>query len=270
MPRIGSWVSASVALLACTTVLAGCDLVGSAPTTAAATRTPAATPTPSPELNGGYLSATPTDAEYLDLTETGTAITGSYERTFEGTSPQPPTGQSQNGSVNGSQAGSQLSLTITLPGGSVVSVSGAVASDGTLNLAFPQPDGALQSLTLAPATTAGYNSAEAVVQTNASAEDSVSYWMSQAQTSGACTVAVSNTEASATLVGSDALSMCETAIHAGFVSASTVNSNATTVVCVYSVNSSRVGVTDGGGLAVGTRLCGQLSSMAFPSASPPS
>jgi len=262
MLRFVSWACASVVSLGCAAALAGCDLAGSAPTTAAPTATPA------PEVSGGYLSATPTDAEYLDITETGTTITGSYERTFEGTSPQPPTAQSENGSVSGSQAASQLSL--TLSGGSTISVSGAIAAGGTLNLAFPQVNGALQSLTFAPATTAAYNSAAAAVQTNATAEDSVSYWMSQAQTSGACTVAVSNTDASATLVGSDALSICETAIHAGFVSARSVNSNATNVICVYSVNSSRVGVTDGGGLAVGTQLCDQFSSMAFPSASPPS
>ena len=175
---------------------------------------------PAPKLNGGYLSASATDAQYLELTENGTATAGSYERTFEGLSPQPPAAQSENLSVQGTQAGSQLSLTLsngsaTLSNGSAV--SGTISSDGTLNLAFPQPNGALQSVAFVSAPTDAYNSAEAVVRDNATAEDTVSYWRGQAQTSGACTIAVSNTLTTATVVGSDALSTCESAMRAGYV-----------------------------------------------------
>lgn len=213
--RITSWACASAAMLICTTLLAGCDLAGPAPATTAPTASPA------PGLNGGYLSATTTDAQYLELTENGIAITGSFERTFEGLTPQPPTAQSQNLSVNGTQAGSQLSL--TLSDGSAV--SGTVASDGSLNLAFPQPNGVLQSVAFAPATTDAYNAAEAAVQDHARMEDTVSYWSSQAQTSGACAIGVSGTYTTITVLGSDALSTCESAIRAGYVSATSVDSS---------------------------------------------
>ena len=263
MFRIGRWAGAAAATVGFAALLAGCDLVGPATPTAVVSTPPTATPTP--ELSRGYLSASPTDAQYFDFTEVATAITGSFERTSQGTSLQPPTAQSVNLSVNGRQAGTQLSLTLS----DGTAITGTIAADGTLTLMFPQPNGALQNFTFAPATTDAYNSAAAVVNSQAAAEGTLSYWASQAQTSSACTVAVSGTYASATLVGSDALSICEEAIHASFASAAGINSNATNVVCVYSVNSSRLGVTDGGGLGVGTQLCKQVSSMAFPNASPP-
>lgn len=112
--------------------------------------------------SGGYLASGSGYAIYIQLTVSGTSLSG----TLDDTSRVSTTTNSNHGSFTGTENGSSLTLAFDQGLGVVTNISGSV--DGSnLILEFPQTSGTLITTTFVPSNSAAYDSAVAVLDQSA-------------------------------------------------------------------------------------------------------
>jgi hypothetical protein len=116
----------------------------------------------------GYLNKTNDSAIFLQFTQKNGQITGSIQD-FERTNDTPPSIRSFNEAMTGTENSSSLTITISYFG-MTQSFTGT-DNGNTLNLAFPQQDGSMQTVTFTSASINDYNQAVSAIRAQVTKED---------------------------------------------------------------------------------------------------
>jgi len=216
-------------------------------------------------LQGDYLYANSTRADFLQLTQSGGSLTGSLTDTEVSPTDDTITQEASDLPVTGSVNGSGVSLTIPSLN---QTWTGNHNGNGSLSLSIPSPDGSsMQSVEFKPAVGDDYTSSESAVKYTAllNATATLSGWMTISTMGNACTVSETpgffGTEYTAvTLVGSDASSICQNAVAKGGWRATSLLGPQ--LVCHTKLDNALAGVT--GDEGTGQGVCTQLINRTWP------
>ncbi len=258
-----------VSLVGGALVLAACGTTNSPgplhPTTAGGVSSPSGAPsdTPlapsTPGLPPGLLAATSSYAEFLQLIQTGSQISGT--ETYYDYEPS-DTGHLAQGvdDVSGFVSGTQVQLTI----GSGT-YTGVLDSDGSLALSVTQSDGSIGIEQFEPATIAEYNQALGPIQALLQ-EWHLSYWVPSASLS--CTLA-DGTHDVRVFVGEGGGAICSQAVADGYTEVTTYVTTDGVVCFNNDQNGVALAVADDGGQALASDICPAVNEGDFPAGSAP-
>ncbi len=224
--------------------------------------TPSATPlaTSTPGLPPGLLASTSSYAEFLQLIQTGSQISGT--ETYYDYEPS-DTGHLAQGvdDVSGFISGTQVQLTI----GSGT-FTGVLDPDGSLALSVTQSDGSIGIEQFVPATIDEYNQALGSIQALLQ-EWNLSYWVPS--TSLSCTLADGSHDVRV-FVAEGGGAICSQAVADGYTEVTTYVTTDTVVCFNNDQNGVALAVADDGGQALASDICPSVNAGDFPTASAPS